>query len=72
MRKVEFVGEAFDEFADWAKQDKKTYQRIVRLITECRRTPFDGIGKPKLLKANLSGLWPRRITDEHRIVLSGN
>lgn len=68
MRTVEFIGDAFDEFADWAKQDKKIYQRIVRLITECRRTPFEGTGKPEALKANLSGFWSRRITDEHRFI----
>lgn len=68
MRTVEFAGEAFDEFADWARTDKKLYQRIVRLVTECRRTPFEGIGKPEPLKANLKGLWSRRISDEHRLV----
>lgn len=33
-----------------------------------RRPPFEGIGKPEPLKDNLSGLWSRRINDEHRIV----
>ncbi len=32
------------------------------------RNPFDGIGKPEPLKANLSGYWSRRINSEHRLV----
>ena len=68
MSTVEFVGNAFDEFVDWAKTDKKTYQQISRLISECRRTPFEGTGKPEPLRANLAGFWSRRITQEHRLV----
>ena len=32
------------------------------------RDPEDGIGKPKALKENLSGLWSRRIDDVNRFV----
>ncbi len=30
--------------------------------------PFEGTGKPELLKYNLAGYWSRRINREHRIV----
>lgn len=30
--------------------------------------PFEGTGKPELLKYNLEGYWSRRINREHRIV----
>ncbi|MFC0517242.1 Txe/YoeB family addiction module toxin [Mucilaginibacter angelicae] len=30
--------------------------------------PFNGIGKPEMLRHNLTGLWSRRINQEHRIV----
>jgi toxin YoeB len=43
-------------------------KRLIRLIEECQRTPFEGIGKPEPLRDNLSGYWSRRITDEHRLV----
>ncbi|WP_322087002.1 Txe/YoeB family addiction module toxin [Burkholderia sp. BCC1999] len=33
-----------------------------------QRTPFEGIGKPEPLKANLSGFWSRRIDDTNRLV----
>ncbi|MDQ5844874.1 MAG: Txe/YoeB family addiction module toxin [Acidobacteriota bacterium] len=53
---------------EWALGDKKTFERLKRLITETARNPFAGIGKPEPLKRELSGYWSRRITDEHRLV----
>lgn len=38
------------------------------LIQEIQRNPYDGIGKPELLKYDLSGLWSRRIERDHRLV----
>lgn len=44
--------------------------RISILLADIIKHPFSGIGKPEPLKGDLSGLWSRRITDEHRIVYS--
>ena len=52
---IKFTSDTFDKFFDWSKTDKKTFQRITRLIGEYRRTPFEGIGKPEPLKGNLKG-----------------
>lgn len=41
---------------------------INKLIREVQREPFSGVGKPELLKRALTGLWSRRITEEHRMV----
>jgi toxin YoeB len=68
MRKIVFEGNAFQDFAEWANMDKKTYQRIVELIKDILRQPFTGIGKPEPLKHELKGYWSRRINDEHRLV----
>jgi toxin YoeB len=68
MKKVAFLARAFDEFNQWAVQDKKIYSKIVSLIKDVNRDPFAGLGKPEPLKHELSGLWSRRITDEHRLV----
>ncbi len=68
MRIVSFHADAFEQFNDWAKIDRKLFERIQRLITETARNPFDGIGKPEPLKADLKGFWSRRISDEHRLV----
>ena len=42
--------------------------RINQLIQACLRNPFEGIGKPELLRESLSGCWSRRIDEEHRLV----
>ncbi|MCU0468947.1 MAG: Txe/YoeB family addiction module toxin [Arcicella sp.] len=53
---------------DWLIIDKKVYSKIIKLLKEIRRTPFEGEGKPEALKHNLSGFWSRRITQEHRLI----
>ncbi len=48
--------------------DKKTALRILDLVEAVMREPFAGIGKPEPLRYLGSGVWSRRITQEHRIV----
>ena len=43
-------------------------RKLNRLIMECQRTPFSGIGKPEPLKGDFAGWWSRRIDQEHRLV----
>lgn len=43
-------------------------KRIDRLLNDCRRHPYDGIGKPEPLKEEYSGYWSRRIDEEHRLI----
>lgn len=66
--KVVFADRAWDDFTYWITHDRKIAKRVVRLIKEIEREPFEGIGKPEPLKHDLSGFWSRRITDEHRLV----
>jgi toxin YoeB len=68
MREVKFTPEAFEQFVEWGKRDKKISDRLSKLIVEICRTPFDGTGKPEPLKGNLRGCWSRRIDGEHRLV----
>ncbi|MCG9730960.1 Txe/YoeB family addiction module toxin [Shewanella sp. Isolate13] len=63
-----FSDNAWNDYLYWQQQDKKTLKRIKTLIKDCRRAPFEGIGKPERLKENLSGYWSRRISDEQRLV----
>jgi len=63
-----FHEQAWEDYRYWQEQDRKTLKRINRLIEECRRTPFEGVGNPELLKHNWSGFWSRRITQEHRLI----
>jgi len=65
---IAFDPEAFQDFQEWATEDKKLFKKIAELIKDACRTPFQGLGKPEPLKHALSGFWSRRITQEHRLV----
>jgi len=66
--KLVFSENAWEDYLYWLKTDKKTLDRINKLIKETNREPFEGIGKPEPLKGDFSGWWSRRIDDTHRIV----
>lgn len=63
-----FQFEKVDDLEYWVKTDRKIFQKLMKLIREIQRTPFEGTGKPESLRGNLSGYWSRRITQEHRLV----
>ena len=67
-RTVAWTDTAWDDYLYWQEQDKKTLKRINKLLTEIKRSPFEGIGKPEALKETLSGFWSRRIDESHRLV----
>ena len=67
MRKIWFE-EAWEDYLYWQVQDKKTLKRINVLIRDIERGSFDGIGKPELLRGDLSVFWSRRIDDTNRLV----
>lgn len=60
--------ESWNDFEYWLDNNKKIVKRIRKLIKDIRRHPFEGIGKPEPLKGDMSGLWSRRINDEHRLI----
>jgi toxin YoeB len=66
--KITFSEKAWEAYIYWQTQDKRFLKKLNTLIQECTRTPFEGSGKPELLKNELSGWWSRRITDVHRLV----
>lgn len=63
-----FHKNAFEDYIFFQTNDKKTIERINKLLKDIAREPFSGIGKPEALKHNLSGFWSRRISNEHRLV----
>ena len=67
-RRLTFTNTAWEDYLYWQSHDKQILKKINRLIKDCQRSPFDGIGKPESLKRDLSGAWSRRISDEHRLV----
>lgn len=67
-KRIVFESSAFEDFTEWTVLDKKIYRKIVELIKDINRSPFEGLGKPEPLKHDLSGFWSRRIDREHRLV----
>ncbi len=68
VRDAVFHPEFREDLKYWVKTDRKIALRAFGLIDAIMRDPFQGIGKPEPLKYLASGLWSRRLTQEHRIV----
>ena len=65
----EITKEAQTHLDFWISSNNKSILlRIQKLISEIDKNLITGIGKPELLKRDLSGYWSRRINSEHRIV----
>lgn len=60
--------EAWTDYLYWQDQDRKTLDRINKIIRDTRRSPFEGIGKPEPMKKSLVGFWSRRIDKTNRLV----
>ena len=59
---------AWNDYLEWQSKDRKKLDKINSLIKDIQRDPYNGLGKPEPLSANLSGWWSRRIDDANRIV----
>ena len=66
--KVGFTPTGWAQLQHWMEHDPTMLARISKLIEQCRRSPFQGIGKPEPLENELRGWWSRRIDGEHRLV----
>lgn len=65
---VAFSRQAWADYQYWVQNDRRIAQRVARIVADCVRHPFAGIGNPEPLKHELAGYWSRRITKEHRFV----
>ncbi len=63
-----FYPEAWADYLDRRKIDRKRLKRLNQVIEGARRSPYAGIGHPEPLKGDLKGYWSRRIDGEHRLV----
>ena len=68
QREAIFQPDFREDLRYWVDTDRRTALRIFKLIEAVMRDPFQGIGKPESLKFLGSGVWSRRITQEHRLV----
>ncbi|TDW50041.1 toxin YoeB [Flavobacterium sp. 270] len=66
---IVFSTKAKNDLVFWNKSgNKKILKKISELLRAIQENPFEGIGKPEPLKYNLSGVWSRRIDQEHRLI----
>ena len=67
-REILMESQFLEDLQFWIEIDRKLALRIMELVKEIRRDPFNGIGKPERLKYFKDNTWSRRINDEHRLV----
>jgi toxin YoeB len=66
-----YTPDAQEDLKYWLKTgNKPILKKILQLTNAIIESPFEGIGKPEPLKYDFTGLWSRRITQEHRYVYS--
>lgn len=66
---LDFTYQAKEDIAKHQKAGNKTVlKKMLSFFEEIIEHPYAGTGKPEPLKHNLSGLWSRRITKEHRLI----
>lgn len=63
-----FDPDFLDDLEYWVSTDRKTALKILKLVTEISKTPFEGTGKPEPLKYLGGGVWSRRINQVDRLV----
>ena len=69
--RVTFTEDALTEYISWQSEDKKTLNRINKLIRSIQRDGLmKGIGRPEPLKRRKA--YSRRIDDGNRLVYIGD
>lgn len=60
--------QAWERYCSWERYDKKTSQKINKLLKDIEISPSEGLGKPEQLKYEYTGCWSRRIDHKNRLV----
>jgi toxin YoeB len=63
-----FEPEFREDLGWWYDRDKQKAFKILDLVQDVLRDPFQGIGRPEPLKYLDSNTWSRRIDLEHRLI----
>lgn len=59
---IELFADAIEDLNYWKKSGNLSIKKkIDQLFLSIAENPYEGLGKPELLKHNLSGKWSRRI-----------
>ncbi|MHB9096970.1 MAG: Txe/YoeB family addiction module toxin [Syntrophales bacterium] len=67
-RDAVFQPEFLEDMRYWVETDRRVAVRVLTIVEAVLCDPFAGIGKPEPLKYLASGMWSRRLTQEHRVV----
>lgn len=69
MIKTTFLPSALLSYMEIQENDKKLLKKVNALLKDIARNPHgSGLGKPEVLKGDLSGYYSRRIDSKNRIV----
>jgi toxin YoeB len=69
MYKIHIIKEAKEDiFALNRSGDKKSIEKLKKMLLELQNTPSEGIGQPEQLKYGYSGYWSRRINKKDRLI----
>lgn len=73
MFTLSFTNLALEQLDDWKRSgQKKTAEKIAKLLEELTLHPQTGSGQPERLKGDMVGLWSRIIDKKNRLVYSIN
>ena len=69
MSKPLFSEDAWNDYMYGLSQDRKTISKINTLIKDIMRNGTSkGLGKPEILKGDMSGYYSRRINEQDRLI----
>ena len=68
MYRLDYTKQAQEDIARLRRDEPAAHKKLVKLLGELMEHPRTGTGKPELLSGDLSGVWSRRINQEHRIL----
>lgn len=57
-----------EDLAFWVETNRKLALRLLSLVEEIGRNPFEGTGKPERLRYQSGNVWSRRLTEKDRVV----
>lgn len=67
-RDLVFDIQFLEDLKYWVETNRKIALRLLSLVEEIQRNPFEGTGKPEPLKYQDANVWSRRLTQSDRIV----
>lgn len=67
-RRSVFTSKFREDLPYWTRHDRRIALRVLDLVEDVMRSPFDGIGKPEPMRFDFAGCWSRRVSAEHRLV----